>query len=150
MAFSNEFASWGLFAECEVVIPELWDAEKNTAAVMDLVVSAPGGITRYLIDVRTVDGRCAHGFSTQAAALADAAAGKHRRYGPAVWPFVMELRGQTHFDACLVLECLAGEAAQLPGAASAQVLLRSWRHALECTLAFESAEACRFSQRGAT
>ena len=137
-----------LNVDCEVVIPELWDAEKRTAAVMDLVVSAPGGISRSLIDVRTLDGLGAHGFPSQAAALDDAALGKIRRYGATVWPFALELRGQLHAQAAQVLELLAGEAAQLPDAAPASLLVRRWRRALECTLAFEVVEARRFSTLG--
>ena len=137
-----------LNVDCEVVVPELWDAEKGTAAVMDLVVSAPGGISRCLIDVRTLDSLGAHGFPSQGAALDDAASGKFRRYGATVWPFALELCGQLHAQAVQVLELLAGEAAQLPDAAPAPLLVRRWRRALECALAFGVVEARRLSGLG--
>ena len=52
----------GLNAEEEVVINELHErAHDGTVkeARMDVVVSRPGGLERWLIDVRTLDGRCA-------------------------------------------------------------------------------------------
>ena len=111
---------------------------------MDLYVVRPGAACRHLVDVRTVDFKAELGRGTLDQALESAAKEKHRRYFGRAWAFAIELRGALHGDALRVLETMAAEACQLsPTSPPAAALVRRWRREIECTLAFEWADAIR-------
>ena len=121
---------------------DMYDHEQRRDSVMDIVACRPGVTHRYLIGVRTLDGRSAHACEDQNAAMQEEALTKYRRYGTQVWALVMELRGVLHDDSASLLEALAYEAAQMSASPPATALLRRWVRALQCTLAFETVE-CR-------
>ena len=144
----RNFQQAGLNADAEVVIPELHREHRGKLqeAIMDIVVSRPGSSSRFLIDVRTVDGQADLGPATQRLAMEEAARKKTRRYGSTVWPFVVELRGTLHPSAMEVLSMLAAESKEVrPDGPPAPVLIRRWLRALETTLAFERTECRRVS-----
>ena len=121
---------------------------KVTEARMDVVTSRPGGSTRWLIDVRTVDGQNergkAHGVDK---VIADAEQEKRARYDGAAVPFAIELRGRLGGAAAELLETLAGEASLVSGARTA-TLVRQWRRSLDIVIAFETGEAVRTAACG--
>ena len=139
----------GLNSEEEVVIPELHEkAHDGTVkeARMDVVVWRPGGLERWMIDVRTVDGKSATAIALGGpeGAFRSAEQEKHRRYlGHAQAPSV-ELSGGIASTGLSLLERLSWEAAVAkPSNGSPTLLVRQWCRELELVLAFEAAEALR-------
>ena len=111
---------------------------------MDLYVVRPGAASRHMVDVRTVDQGSQHGRGNLQQALQSATREKHRRYFGKAWAFALDLRGALHADAIRVLELMAMEACQhSPVAPPAAALVRRWRRDVECTLAFEWADAIK-------
>ena len=104
---------------------------------MDLVVSRPGGVTRHLLDIRTVDSRCPS-YTTTAAAFREAAQEKQRRYAGAAHALPVEHRGRLGHTAVEALWTCAQDAAIATGARPA-ALMRTWRRAVSLVTAFELA-----------
>ena len=131
------------------MIPELHErAHDGTVkeARMDVVVSRPGGLERWLIDVRTVDGKCATatalGGTEHAFRLAEQE--KQRRYKGHAFALSVELRGGIASAGRSLLEQLSWEAAiAKPSNGSPTRLMRQWCRELELVLAFEAADALR-------
>ena len=137
----------GLNSEEEVVIPELHEkAHDGTVkeARMDVVVSRPGGLERWMIDV-------AHLRRTECDSNCS---GRHRRHlqvsrarkatqiqGHAQ-ALSVELRGGSASTGLSLLEQLSWEAAiAKPSNGSPTRLVRQWCRELEQVLAFEAVEA---------
>ena len=108
---------------------------------MDLVVTRPGGVTRYLLDVRTVDAR-APAYPSADATVREATAEKLRRNRGQALAFPLEHRGRLGPAAVAALWLCSQEAAVLTGARPA-ALMRSWRRSLALVAAFEPAEVLR-------
>ena len=137
----------GLRADEEIVLPELHRISSGGAVVegrMDIVVSRPGGLSRWLVDVRTVDAQAARSIACGGAAAALDAAGreKHRRYDGRAWAFAVEQRGRLAPEAHELLQVFASEVALL-SACLPSALVRRWRRAIALVLAFETGERLR-------
>ena len=135
----------GLRADEEVVLPELTTvtAKGIQEGRMDIVVVRPGGVTRHLLDLRTVDARAAS-YADADAAFHDADLEKARRYHGRALAVPVEHRGRLGPAAVEALWVCAQEAALLTGARSAS-LIRQWRRQLALVAAFELAETLRSS-----
>ena len=110
---------------------------------MDIVVVRPGGVTRHLLDLRTVDARAAS-YADADAAFHDADLEKARRYQGRALAVPVEHRGRLGPAAVEALWMCAQEAALLTGTRSAS-LVRKWRRQLALVAAFERAETLRSS-----
>ena len=108
---------------------------------MDIVVARPGGVTRHLLDIRTVDAR-APSYADADAAFHEAVLEKARRYAGAAHAFPVELRGRLGPSAIEALWTCAQDASLLSGVRPA-TLMRSWRRAIALVTAFELAEGQR-------
>ena len=108
---------------------------------MDIVVTRPGGMTRHLVDVRSVDARALR-YADANEAFLEVAREKQRRYGSAAWPFPVEVRGRLGEHAAEVLWLLAQEAALNSGQRPA-TLVWQWRRSLALVAAFEAADVQR-------
>ena len=130
----------------EVVIPDLIVSTPQglREARLDVVFSRPGGLTRHLVDVRTVDSR-ADRYSSTDSAFFEADGEKDTRYSGQVFPFPIEHRGKLGRSAVALLH-LAAEEAALIGYARPAHLLKTWRRALALVCAFEIADAQRSVQ----
>ena len=133
----------GLRAEEEIVLPELSQITDDGVKEgrMDIVVTRPGGVSRYLIDVATCDARAARSGSCRTS-FNLAEQDKFNRYKGSAWPFAVEHRGRLGERALDLLEILAGEAALL-GGGRPSTLVRKWRRQLQLVAAFELAEVMR-------
>ena len=129
----------------EIVLPELTTASSEgfKEGRMDIVTSRPGGVTRFLLDIRTADSR-ADRYSSACAAFAEVAREKATRYGGFVHPVPVEHRGRLGPQAVEIMGLLATEAALLTGQRPSS-LVRKWRRALALVCAFEAAEVQRSS-----
>ena len=136
---ARSFRDAGLVADEELVLPELVveTADGIKEGRMDLVVSRPGGVTRHLLDVRTVDSRCPS-YATAAAAFHEAAQEKQRRYAGAAHAVPVEHRGRLGPAAVEALWVCAQDAAIATGARPAS-LMRAWRRSIALVTAFELA-----------
>ena len=133
----------GLRAEEEIVLPELSQVTRDGVKEgrMDIVVTRPGGVSRYLIDIATCDGRSARAGSCTAA-FAQAEQEKLNRYHGQAWPFAVEHRGRLGGKALELLDILASEAALTSGMRPS-TLARKWKRQLQLVTAFEMAEIMR-------
>ena len=139
----------GLNSEEEVLFRELHEkAHDGTVkeARMDVVVSRPGSLERWMIDVRTVNGKCATAVALGGTkgAFRSAEQEKQRRYKCHAHAPSVELRGGIASTGLSLLEQLSWEAAiaKLSNGSPAQ-LVRQWCRELEHVLAFGTAEALR-------
>ena len=137
----------GLNSEEEVVIPELHErAHDGTVkeARMDVVVWRPGGFERRMIDVRTVDGKCATAIALGGTegAFRSAEQEKQRRYKGHAHALSVELSGGIASTGLSLLERLSWEAA-IAKPSDGSPTRRQWCRELELVLAFEAAEALR-------
>ena len=143
---AHDLREAGLRVEEEALLPELVVEIANgiREGCMDIVVSRPGGVSRHLVDVRSVDARAPR-YASAAAGFLEASQEKARRYGNAAWAFPVEHRGRLGGPALDVLWLCAQEAALVTGMRPA-TLLRKWRRGIALVVAFELAEV----QRSAT
>ena len=78
---------------------------------MDMVITRPGGLNRWLVDVRTMDTATSRGGALGGDSLdrpfRDAAEEKRKRYGDLVWPWVITRLGKLGPQAIQLLEALA-------------------------------------------
>ena len=77
---------------------------------MDVVVSRPGSLERCMIDVRTVDGKCATAVALGGTegAFRSAEQEKQRRYKGHAYALSVELRGGISSTGLSILEQLGG------------------------------------------
>ena len=108
---------------------------------MDVLVTRPGCVSRFLVDIATCDARAARSGDCSTA-FAQAEHEKTKRYDGSAWPLAIELRGRLGPMAADLLDLLAGEAAILTGARPT-TLTRKWRRQLQLVTAFETAETMR-------
>ena len=108
---------------------------------MDVLVTRPGGVSRFLVDIATCDARAARSGDCSTA-FAQAEHDKTKRYDGSAWPLAIELRGKLGPMGADLLDLLAGEAAILTGARPT-TLTRKWRRQLQLVTAFEMAETMR-------
>ena len=148
---AQDFRDARLNADTEVTMADLHTIKpcgKIIEARMDIMVSRPGSVRSWPVDVRTIDSGGAHGFATLEAAMADACRRKRRRYRGRVWPLVVTTEGGLHHEARELLASIAAEAAMLTRAPPS-LLERRWRRHMDLVIAFEWAEALRAAHREA-
>ena len=115
-------------------------------ALMDSCVSRPGSLERGMIDVRTVDGKCATAGALGGTdgAFKSAEQEQQRRYKGHAHALSVELRGGIASTGLSLLEQLSWEAAiAKPSNGSPTRLVRQWCRELELVPAFEAAEVLR-------
>ena len=113
---------------------------------MDVVVSRPGGLERWMIDVRTVDGKSAtaSALGGTEGAFRSAEQEKQRRYKGHAQVLNVQLRGGIASTGLSLLEQLSWQAAiAKPSNGSPTCLVRQWCRELELVLPFEAVEALR-------
>ena len=121
----------GLNSEEEVVIPGLHEK---------------GGLERWMVDVRTVEGKCVAAVAVGGTegALRSAEQEKQRRHKGHAHALSVEFRGGIASTGLSPLAQLSWEAAIVkPSNGSPTRLVRQWCRELELVCAFEAAEALR-------
>ena len=147
--FANMCRKAGPNTEEEVGILELHEkAHDGTVkgAPMDVVVSRPRGLKRWMIDVRTVDGKSATAIALGGteSACRSAEQEKQRRCEGHAQALSVEPRGGIESTGLSLLEQLSWKAAiAKPCNGSPTRLVRQWCRELELVLPFEAAEALR-------
>ena len=136
----RQIVAAGGFCDLERHVPELYDTVvKNgktvdRSAIMDAVVSFPGELSQRWVDVSV---RCPHadryggpgGTTTAGKAASTAEQEKHKRYGGAVLPLVMESFGRMGCEGVATLRALVASGAA--AGRSSPFAYARWRVQLE-------------------
>ena len=138
----------GVNSEEEVVIPELHVKAHDGSvkeARMDVVVSRPGGLERWMIDVRTVDGKSATAIALGGTegAFRSAEQEKQRRYEGHAQALSVELRGGIASSGLSLLEQLSWEAGIAKASNGSRTrLVQQWCRDMELVLAPKHCAPC--------